>query len=66
MSDGIEWQATVTNLLPSDKKPIVQVEYFESENLYKSIFRLTGKHRYNAVLINYGNLRTWMLLTHQK
>ncbi|KAL4084236.1 hypothetical protein QTP88_028061 [Uroleucon formosanum] len=54
MSDGIEWQATGTNLLPSDKKPIVQVEYFPSENLHKSIFKLTGKHRYNAILVNYA------------
>jgi len=38
MSDGIEWQATGTNLLPSDKKPILQVEYFASEIVYKSIF----------------------------
>jgi len=30
MSDGIEWQATGTNLLPGDKKPIMQVEYFAS------------------------------------
>jgi len=54
MSDGIEWQATGTNLLPNDKKPIVQVEYFASENVYKSIFKLTGKHRYNPTLVNYA------------
>jgi len=54
MSDGIEWQATGTNLLPSDKKPIMQVEYFASENVYKSVFKLTGKHKYNATLINYA------------
>lgn len=55
MSDGIEWQATGTNLLPSVKKPIVQVEYFASENLYKSIFKLTGKYQYNAILVNYAS-----------
>ncbi|KAL4119505.1 hypothetical protein QTP88_012312 [Uroleucon formosanum] len=55
MSDGIEWQATGTNLLPSEKKPIVQVEYFASENLYKSIFKLTRKYGYNAILVNYAS-----------
>jgi len=53
MSDGIEWQATGTNLLPNDKKPIMKVEYFASENVYKSVYKLTGKHQYNATLVNY-------------
>jgi len=57
---GIEWQTTGTNLLPSDKKPITQVEYFASETVYKSVFKLIGKHRYNVTLqINYmHNFRT--------
>ena len=54
MSDGIEWQATGMNLLPSDKKPIMQVDYFASENMCKSVFKLTGKYRYNATLVNYA------------
>ncbi|XP_022182082.1 uncharacterized protein LOC111041936 [Myzus persicae] len=52
--DGIEWQATGTNLLSSDNKPIMRVEYFAPGNVYKSIFKLTGKHQYNATLINYA------------
>ncbi len=53
-SDGIECQMTGTNLLPSDKKPIVHVEYFVSENAYKSVFKLIRKNQYNAALINYA------------
>lgn len=52
-SDGIEWQVTGTNVLPNDKNPIVHVEYFASENVHKSVFKLVEKNRYNAILINY-------------
>jgi len=54
MSDGIKWQATGTNLLRSGTKLIMQVEYFASENLYKSVYKLTEKNLYNATLINYA------------
>jgi len=54
ISDGIEWQMTGTNLLPSDKKPIVHVEYFVSENAHQRIFKLIRKNQYNAALINYA------------
>jgi len=41
------------HLLPNDQNPMMQVEYLTSENLYKSVFKLTGKQQYNATLINY-------------
>ena len=55
ISDGIEWVATGTTMLPNKKHPMLIAEYFSSENIYKSVFKLKKKNKYNASLVNYTN-----------
>jgi len=54
--DSIEWKSTGTRLLPDEKNPTVLVEYFSSEKVNKSVYRLTKKNEYNTALVNYSDL----------
>ncbi|XP_016663611.1 uncharacterized protein LOC107884957 isoform X1 [Acyrthosiphon pisum] len=42
-------------MLPNKKHPMLIAEYFSSENIYKSVFKLKKKNKYNASLVNYTN-----------
>ncbi|XP_060859259.1 uncharacterized protein LOC132936536 [Metopolophium dirhodum] len=55
-ADSIEWQSTGTRSLPNEKNPTVLVEYFSSEKVNKSVFRLTKKNEYDAALVNYSDV----------
>lgn len=55
ITDGIEWVATGTTLLPNKKNSMLVAEYFSSENIYKSVFKLIKNNKYNASLVNYTN-----------
>lgn len=55
ISDGIEWVATGTSMLPNKKNPMLLAEYFSSEHIYKTVFKLKKSNKYNASLVNYTN-----------
>lgn len=55
ITDGIEWVATGTTMLPNKKNPMLIAQYFSSENIYKSVFKLIKNNKYNALLVNYTN-----------
>lgn len=55
-ADSIEWQSTGTRSLPNEKNSTVMVEYFSSEEVNKSVYRLTKKNKYDAALVNYSDL----------
>lgn len=55
ITDGFEWVTTGTTMLPNKKNPMLLAEYFSSENIYKSVFKLIKNNKYNASLVNYTN-----------
>lgn len=55
-ADSIEWQSTGTRSLPNEKNPTVLAEYFSSEKVNKSVYRLLEKNEYDAALVNYSDL----------
>jgi len=55
-ADSIEWQSTGTRSMPNEKNPTVLVEYFSSEKVNKSVFRLAKKNEYDATLVNYSDV----------
>ncbi|KAF0749327.1 Uncharacterized protein FWK35_00016736 [Aphis craccivora] len=40
----------------NEKNPTVLVEYFSSEKVNKSVFKLTNKNEYDATLVNYSDV----------